>query len=133
MVGRALMMPGAGLSFADVSLAAMDCDSNRTRTAKRLGVSVRALDAAIDREGLHSWFAQTKGIFNRNIHRRFRPRCVTRQDVQNLIDEGYLREDAASILGISTSYLRDLCVVFGVSFAGDRSMRIKIGKGGYCG
>lgn len=128
MVGRALMMPVAGLSFADVSLAAMECHGNRVRTAKRLGVGVRSLDAAIDREGLQRWFVSGRGC-------GVRPRsvCVTREQIQELSDGCYLREDAAEILGISKYYLRDLCERWGVSFAGNRSMRSRIGKVGYCG
>jgi len=129
MGDKALMMPIAGLSFADVSLAAMECHGNRVRTAKRLGVGVRSLDAAIDREGLQRWFVAGRG-------RGVRPRsvCVTREQIVEQALAGYLREDAAEILGISKGYLRDLCERFSITeFSENRGYRVRVGLRGYCG
>ena len=129
-----LAMPVAGLSFADVSLAALECRGNRVRTAKRLGVGVRSLDAAIDREGLHRWFISAdwrvgpKGVAGS----RFRRRCVTREQVVDLAAEGYLKSDAADILGISEAYLKDLIRSWKITeFNSDRSRSVKIGLHGY--
>lgn len=127
MVGSLLVIPIAGLSLADVTLAASECAGNRTKTAGRLGVAVRSLDYAVDRFSLQSLFVAGRG-------HGVRPwsACVTQAQVQEMVDGNYLREDAALLLGISKYYLRDLCHRWGVSFAGNRSVRIKIGKKGYC-
>lgn len=122
-----LMMPMCGLSFYDVSLAALECRGNRVRTAKRLGVGVRSLDAAIEREGLQRWFVVGRG-------RGSRPRscCVTREQIVELAAAGYIKSDAADILGISVYYLRDLIEKWGITeFNSDRSRSVKIGMFGY--
>lgn len=130
---KCLAMPVAGLSFADLSLAVLECDGNKVRTAKRLGVGIRSLDAVINREGLQRWFAQNKGIFNRNMHKRKRTACVTREQITELALEGYLKSDAAAILGISPYYLRDLIEKWGITeFSENRGERSRIGKNGYC-
>jgi len=122
-----LMMPVAGLSFADVSLAALECSGNRVRTAKRLGVGIRSLDAAIEREGLQRWF-----VAGRGRGKRFRSRCVTREQVVALAVDGYLKADAADILGISEYYLRDLIELWGITeFNADRGRSVKVGMYGY--
>lgn len=124
-----LMMPVAGLSFADVSLAALECCGNRVRTAKRLGVGIRSLDAAIEREGLQRWFVSGRGRGSRP-----RSRCVTREQVVALAVDGYLKADAADILGISEYYLRDLIELWGITeFNADRGRSVKIGMHGYAG
>ena len=51
-----LLMPRAGLSFYDVSLAALECCGNLERSAKRLGVDASALRVAVKREGVQRWF-----------------------------------------------------------------------------
>lgn len=96
-------MPIAGLSFCDVSAAAWECHGNRIRTAKRLCVGVRSLDAAISRHGLHNWFVRGRG---RGV--KFRSVCVTREQVIEVAQEGYSQRDAAFLLGISYDYLKSL-------------------------
>lgn len=103
-------MPVAGLSFADVSLAAMDCLGNKTRTAKRLGVSVSALEALIERESLHHWFAGKSAPRPRKI-------CVAKGDIVALAQEGYTRPDTAFLLGISPGYLKNLITKWGLAEA----------------
>lgn len=100
--GVPLAMPMCGLSFADVSLAAMECHGNKTRTARRLGVSIKALEALIEREKIGWWFNPTGGI------RHQRKRCVSKDDIVTLAQEGYTRPDVAHLLGISQAYLKDL-------------------------
>lgn len=118
-----MMMPHCGLSFADVSLAALECGGNKTQTAKRLGVAVRSLYSAIDRENLHHWFVPGRGKAPRK-----RQKCITKEQVQQMCDEGYCRADAAYLLGISVAYLKDLCRQWGISFAGNRKAAYR----GYC-
>ena len=121
-------MPIAGLSFAEVSLAALECQGNRIRTAKKLGVGVRSLDAAIKRERLDRWFVSGQGR-----SKRPRRKCVTRSQIQELAAEGYLKADAAALLGISPYYLDDLIREFGITeFAENRSYRTRVGMRGYC-
>lgn len=127
-VNPLLVMPIAGLSYLDVSRAALECDGNRIRTARRLGVGTRSLDAAIDRAGLHNWFVRGRG---RGV--KVRQRCVSREQVEAVRDEGWLRADAAHILGISVGYLRDLSELWSISWAADRGRKSQIGKRGYCG
>lgn len=99
----ALAMPYAGLTFADVSLAALNTHGNRRRTAKRLGVSIRALDACIERHNLGRWF-----VAGRGKGKRPRARCVTVEQIIEVAQEGYHRRDVAEILGISYAYLKDI-------------------------
>jgi len=96
-------MPIAGLTFCDISAIAWECQGNRVQTAKRLGVGVRSLDAAIERHGLHNWF-----VVGRGRGKHFRSRCVTRDQIIEVAREGYSQTDAAFILGIEYSYLKDL-------------------------
>ncbi|QOX80840.1 hypothetical protein FY034_17605 (plasmid) [Trichlorobacter lovleyi] len=108
--GRVLAMPTAGLSFADISLAAMDCGGNKTRTAKRLGVSIKGLEATIEREKLHHWFSGRSAP-------RPRSRCVSKSDVESLAQEGYTRNDTAYLLGISPAYLKSLIQLWNLADA----------------
>jgi uncharacterized protein (DUF362 family) len=123
-----MMMPRCGLTFCDVSLAALECHGNRVRTAKRLGVGIRSLDAAIEREGLHRWFVSGRGC-----GKRPRRKCVTREQIVELAADVYLKADAAAILGISPAYLKDLIREYGITdFAENRGERVRIGMHGYC-
>lgn len=121
-----LMMPVAGLSFYDVSLAALECNHNRVRTAKRLGVGIRSLDAAIAREGLERWFiSHTPGIGPKSAAgSRNRKRCVSREQIQQKADLGMSCADAATSLCISEAYLKQLCIEYKISFAGSRSSSV---------
>lgn len=121
-----LMMPVAGLSFYDVSLAALECNHNRVRTAKRLGVGVRSLDAAIAREGLERWFiSHTPGVGPKSAAgSRNRKRCVSREQIQQKADLGMSRESAAAALCISPAYLKELCCEYGISFRCSRSRSV---------
>lgn len=104
-----LMFPRCGLSFADVSLAALECRGNRVRTAKRLGVGVRSLDAAIAREGLERWFVSHDwSIGPKGGGYKSRTKCVQRDQVIEVAKEGYSQRDAAYILGVEYSYLKRL-------------------------
>lgn len=109
-------MPRCGISFADVSLAALECRGNRVRTAKRLGVGIRSLDAAIEREGLqrwfisHDWLIGPKGVSGS----RFRRRCVTPAQIKDVASEGYSQKDAAYILGVEYSYLKRMVLEWGL-------------------
>lgn len=98
-----LAMPICGLKFTDLSEVAWDCGGNRVRTASRLGVAVRSLDAAISRHGLHNWFMAGRGRSPRP-----RKRCVTREQIIEVVQDGYSQKDAAFLLGIEYSYLKDL-------------------------
>lgn len=110
-----LMMPIAGLSFYDVSLAALECRGNRVRTAKRLGVGIRSLDAAIAREGLERWFVSHDWrIGPKGGGYKSRKRCVTREQIIDVAAEGYSQKDAAFILGIDYSYLKQLVSEWGI-------------------
>lgn len=128
------MMPVAGLSFADVSLAAMECRGNRVQTAKRLGVAVRSLDAAVEREGLQHWFLShdwrvgPKGV----VGSRFRSRCVSADDIREVAADGYSQKDAAFILGIDYSYLKRMVKEFGLrSCFPDHGQCVRNGHLGY--
>lgn len=110
-----LMMPLAGLSFYDVSLAALECRGNRVRTAKRLGVGIRSLDAAIARHGLERWFVSHDWrIGPKGSGYKSRSRCVTREQVVEVASEGYSQKDAAFVLGIDYSYLKQLVREWGL-------------------
>lgn len=98
-----LLMPICGLSFSDVSLAALQCGGNKVRTAKRLGVGVQSLNHAIRRENLQHWFVKGRGKAPRP-----RQTCVSREQIIEVAKEGYTRADAAHVLGISPAYLKDL-------------------------
>ena len=104
------MMPVAGLSFADISLAALQCRGNRVRTAKRLGVGIRSLDAAIARHRLDRWFiSRTPGVGPRRPSGyKLRATCVSKEQVIEVAQEGYSQRDAAFVLGVSYGYLKDL-------------------------
>lgn len=110
------MMPVAGLSFADVSLAALQCRGNRVRTAKRLGVSIRALDAAVHREKLERWFlSHTPGVGPKSGKgTKSRKRCVTQEQIIEVAQQGFSQCDAAYLLGISYAYLKDLVQDYGI-------------------
>lgn len=124
-----LMMPVAGLSFYDVSQAALECNGNRVRTAKRLGVSTRSLDYAIAREGLERWFVSYDWrIGPKGGGYKHRKRCVTRDLILMKSNLGMSRAEAAASLCISLRYLKDLCQEYGISFSGSRSRSIEIQK-----
>lgn len=110
------MMPVAGLSFADISLAALQCRGNRVRTAKRLGVGIRSLDAAVQREGLERWFlSRTPGVGPKSGKgSKSRNRCVTQEQIIEVAHGGYSQRDAAYLLGISYAYLKDLVAEYGI-------------------
>lgn len=112
-----LMMPVAGLSFYDVSLAALECNGNRVRTAKLLGVGIRSLDAAIARHGLQRWFISRDWRIGPKsaVGSRQRQRCVSREQIISIASEGYTRKDAAYLLGIDYSYLKELVRMWGLS------------------
>lgn len=59
---------------------------------------------------------------------------MTREQIVEQALAGYLREDAAEILGISKGYLRDLCERFSITeFSENRGYRVRVGLRGYCG
>lgn len=98
-----LMMPICGLSFQQIYTVAQECQGNKTRTAKRLGVDRHALKMAIDRHSVNHWFVAGRG-------KAPRPRsiCVDRNQISELAGEGYIRKDVAYLLGISPGYLKSL-------------------------
>ena len=124
-----LLMPAAGLSFADVSKAALECGGNRVRTAKRLGVGIRSLAYAIRRENLDHWFNQGHGSGKKS-----RATCVSREQIVELAQEGYIRRDAAFLLGISPAYLKDLVAKWGLAddFTVRKGHAAVVSRLGYC-
>lgn len=99
----AVAIPFAGLTFADLSLAALEAGGNRVRAARRLGIGVRTLDRHVALLDLDRWF-----ISGRGRGRRPRSKCVTAEQIRELCSEGYTRKDSAYLLGISYGYLKDL-------------------------
>lgn len=91
-----------GLSYHDVITAAMDSPNLRA-AARRLGVSERQLRTVVKRRGMQHWFRREKP----------RPRCVSREDVEHAALVGS-RWEAADVLGISESYLKDLINLWGL-------------------
>lgn len=112
MPNMPMVMPRCGISFADVSLAALECMGNMKRTAKRLGVDQSALRIAVRREGIERWFVSRHGMSA--IGSRSRARCVTREQVIDLAADGYSQRDTAYMLGISYSYLKSLVLEWGL-------------------
>lgn len=107
-----MVMPRAGLSFADVSLAALECRGNLKRTAKRLGVDESALRVAVRRERVQHWFVSGMGSGTRP-----RKRCISAEDIRAKADLGMSTMDAAVALCVSRSFLVSLAAEYGISFA----------------
>lgn len=107
-----MVMPRAGLSFADVSLAALECRGNLCRTAKRLGVDESALRVAVRRENIQHWFVSGPG----NGYRP-RKRCISAEDIRAKAELGMSSADAAVSLCVSRSFITSLAAEYGISFA----------------
>jgi transposase len=117
-----LIFPLCGLTYADVVMVSKKAH-NKVEAAKMLGVSYKNMCSTFKKKGLD-------GMFHNGKRRK---RRVTREEVDRLGREGYLKSDAAYLLGISVSYLRDLLQLWQItSFADQRSLRCRIGKKGYC-
>ena len=132
-MSKVLAMPVAGLTFADVSLAALECRGNRVRTARRLGVGIRSLDAMIKREGLERWFlSQDWRVGPRPAGSRSRTRCITREQIIEVAGDGVSQMDAAYLLGVSYAYLKDLVADWGLrSYFPSHGDCVRAGQMGY--
>lgn len=123
------MMPRCGLSFCDVSMAALECNGNMTKTAKRLGVGVDSLKAAVKRERLHRWFYSRKfGVGLSHLDTSSRKISVSAEQIQHKADLCMSMSEAAAALCISVGYLKNLCKRYSISFAGSRSRSVEIKK-----
>lgn len=123
----ALAMPIAGLTFGDIHRVAKACHGNRVQTAKRLGVHLCSLRKAIDRNSLHDWFVSGTG---RGV--KFRPRCVSREQIIDIAKDGYSYPDTAFLLGISLQYLVNLIDLWNLkSYFAPIGKRISNGMRGY--
>ncbi len=112
------------------------CKASGEQLAKASGVSARTIDKAKQGLPIRKVHAETlaQTLKERQFSRPQRPTCVTPEQVRQVAKEGYIRTDAAHILGISRHYLRDLCEKWNIDeFSKNRSERIKIGKYGYTG
>jgi len=110
-----MAMPRCGLSFADVSLAAMECSGNLKRTARRLGVDASALRAAVRREHLEHWFCSMNPFVGSPWSgSRSRKSRITVDQIKEVALEGYSQKDAAYLLGISYSRMKFLVSEMGI-------------------
>ena len=110
-----------GLGYFDIiSCAGM----NQRQAAARLGVGYNYLNQTVKRLGMSHWFDDV----------RPRSRCVSREDVAKVAEEGYTQRDAAFLLGVSDSYLRHLVRLWGLRplFPACGGVASQIGKLGYC-
>lgn len=114
------LFPLCGITYADcVSVAGV----NQKEAARRLGLSQRNFGEVVRRLGMAHWYPLV----------RPGKRCVTKEDIIQVASEGYTRLDAAYILGISYSYLRELIKDWdlGGHFL-SLSKAVSVGKKGYC-
>lgn len=89
------IFPACGITYADcISVAGV----NKREAAKKLGVAEDHFGRTVKRLGMDHWFPDV----------RPRPRCVTKEDIIEVAQEGWTRRDSAAILGISYGYLKDL-------------------------
>lgn len=110
-----MVMPRCGISFADVSLAALECRGNLTRTAKRLGVEASSLRVAVRREKLEHWFCSMHPFVGPSRSgSRSRPSRVTADQIIELAKDGYSQKDAAFLLGVSYSRMKFLVKELGL-------------------
>jgi hypothetical protein len=118
-----LIFPRCGLTVGDVKEAAVKAKSNR-HGADMLGVNPAYMHVVCKRHGLLHLFDNKKR----------RKRKVSKDQIVELANQGYIRCDVATMLDISTGYLNCLIWKWGLSaeFVNSGGKARKIKKEGYC-
>lgn len=109
-----IIFPNCGLSLGDVKVAAKKAKNIRDG-ARLLGVSERHFYLKTKELNLGELFKNEK---------RGRERKVTKEQIIELAQEGYIRRDVAFLLEIKPSYLKDLIKLWNL----ESSFSVKHGK-----
>lgn len=125
MTAEEMIFPLCGLTYADVVEVARTSPNKRV-AARKLGVSERQFYAVINDKGLGHLFD----------NRKPRARCVSKDDILAAAETAANRADAADILGVSETYLKDLIHAFGLQglfhrTIADRNVLVRFAQRGY--
>jgi len=123
MDDNTLIFPRCGLTYGDIKNVAQRANSIH-HASKLLGVGKTHMYLTCQKYNLTDLFK----------HERKRQRKVTKEQVIELANEGYVREDVAAMLEISTGYLNWLIWHWKLSkeFKNRGGLAMKIKKEGYC-
>jgi hypothetical protein len=94
------------------------------QAAKTCGVGAKNFTTAIRRNGMAHWF---------QAGRRNRRRCVTEEQVREVVHSGLIRADAAEALGISVGYLRNLMRLYNIQMLHTSGKGSWLSRRGYVG